>query len=67
MTSAAAPHAAGAAALVVGAYPTYTVDQVWSCLETNAIDMGAAGKDNEYGAGRLNFPDPPGAGPSRPG
>ncbi|MDZ7261349.1 MAG: S8 family serine peptidase, partial [candidate division KSB1 bacterium] len=63
-TSAAAPHAAGAAALVLSAYPSYNVSQVWSYLESNAIDMGTAGKDNDYGSGRLRLPAPPAATPA---
>ncbi|MBC8445900.1 MAG: S8 family serine peptidase [Chloroflexi bacterium] len=58
-TSAATPHVAGAAALVKEAYPTYTVSQLQSYLENEAIDLGAAGKDNLYGAGRLYLGDPP--------
>jgi len=57
-TSAAAPHVAGAAALARQAYPNYTVAQVQQFLETNAIDLGTAGKDTLFGAGRL-FLGPP--------
>jgi hypothetical protein len=52
-TSAATPHVAGAAALVKEVYPSYTVAQLQNYLENEAIDLGAAGKDNLYGAGRL--------------
>lgn len=58
-TSAATPHVAGAAALVKAAYPGYTVSQLQSFLEDRAIDLGAAGKDNLYGSGRLNLGTPP--------
>lgn len=58
-TSAATPHVAGAAALVKGAYPGYSVSQLQSHLENNALDLGASGKDNLYGAGRLYLGDPP--------
>jgi len=54
-TSAATPHVAGAAALVKDAYPGYTVTQLQSFLEGRAIDLGAAGKDNLYGSGRLSL------------
>ena len=54
-TSAASPHVAGAAALLLSEDPTRTADQLQTELEGNAIDMGAAGKDNIYGSGRLNL------------
>ena len=52
-TSAATPHVAGAAALVLGANPGYTPAQLRSFLEGRAIDMGSPGKDTVYGYGRL--------------
>jgi subtilisin family serine protease len=55
-TSAATPHVAGAAVLVKERYSTYTVSQLQNYLESHAIDLGAPGKDNLYGAGRLNLP-----------
>ncbi len=55
-TSAAAPHVAGAAALVKQAYPAYGADQIQAFLEGNAVDLGSPGKDNEYGSGRLLLP-----------
>ena len=58
-TSASAPHVAGAAALVLSAYPNYTVDQLESFLEQNAVDKGDPGEDNQYGYGRLWLPPPP--------
>jgi hypothetical protein len=61
-TSAACPHTAGAAALVWGAYPNYTNTQVRQYLETNAVEMGTAGKDNDYGHGRLKLGTPPSGG-----
>ncbi len=54
-TSASAPHVAGAAALVMQAYPAFTTAQVQNWLEDHAIDLGPAGKDNAYGAGRLDL------------
>ena len=57
-TSAAAPHVAGAAALVAQAYPSYTPAEIQSFLETGAIDLDPAGKDNVYGSGRLHLPAP---------
>jgi subtilisin family serine protease len=58
-TSAATPHVAGAAALVLGANPSYSVSQLQSYLENNAVDLGSSGKDNLYGAGRLRLGSPP--------
>lgn len=55
-TSAATPHVAGAAALVKQVHPAYGVSQLQSYLESSAIDLGALGKDNLYGAGRLYLP-----------
>jgi len=54
-TSAAAPHAAGAAALVKGAHPSYTPAAIQALLESRATDLGTAGKDNTYGSGKLNL------------
>ncbi len=54
-TSASAPHVAGAAALALEALPTLTPGQLQSWLEDQALDLGTAGKDNAYGAGRLNL------------
>ncbi len=58
-TSAASPHVAGAAALVKQAYPSYSPVEIKSFLEGRAVDLGAAGKDNVYGSGRLDLGDPP--------
>ena len=52
-TSAATPHVAGASALVKQFFPAYTVDQLQNYLESEALDLGAPGKDNLYGWGRL--------------
>ena len=54
-TSAASPHVAGAAALLLSEDPTLTADQLQAKLENDAIDMGTAGKDNLYGSGRMNL------------
>ena len=54
-TSAATPHVAGAAALLLSEDPTLTADQLEAKLESDAIDMGAAGKDNLYGSWRLDL------------
>jgi len=54
-TSASAPHVAGAAALLLSQHPEWTADQLESALEAQAIDLGEPGKDNIYGAGRLDL------------
>lgn len=53
-TSASAPHTAGAAALLLDANATLTADQLQSYLESTAVDLGATGKDNLYGSGRID-------------
>src|SRR5262249_8461872 len=50
-TSAAAPHAAGVAALMLEAHPRLTPVQVLTALETTALDMGTPGFDNNTGFG----------------
>jgi len=55
-TSAATPHVAGAAALVAQLLPnTAQPDYIRSYLTQSALDMGPAGKDSIYGAGRLRL------------
>ena len=54
-TSASSPHVAGAAALILQKNPGISVSQLWNSLTDSAIDMGASGKDNIYGYGRLNL------------
>ncbi len=58
-TSAAAPHIAGAAALVWGAYPQATSLEIRDFLINNAVDLSANGPDNATGAGLLELSDPP--------
>jgi len=61
-TSAASPHVAGAAALILSINPTYSVSQLWNALVSSAIDMGSSGQDDIYGYGRLylnNCPNDP--------
>ena len=57
-TSAATPHVAGAAALILDAYPASTPDDLWLSLKFGAIDMGPFGADNIYGHGRLHLDMP---------
>ncbi len=65
-TSSAAPHVAGAAALVCQAYPNYSPVQVAQFLESRASDNGESGYDYQYGHGCLNLGYPPGAKPPSP-
>jgi hypothetical protein len=53
-TSASTPHVAGAFALLSGKTP-YSLEQIYAILQNRAVDLGAAGKDNQFGYGRLNL------------
>ena len=53
-TSQAAPHVAGLAALVWSVNPGLTPDQVQSVIQNGADDLGPAGRDDEFGYGRIN-------------
>ncbi|MEZ4866170.1 MAG: S8 family serine peptidase [Caldilineaceae bacterium] len=53
-TSLAAPHAAGALALLLNAYPDLAVTEQEAALINGAADLGAAGADNTFGHGRLD-------------
>lgn len=53
-TSFSSPLAAGVAALVWSAKPSYTAAAVFDALKTSADDLGPAGPDREYGWGRVN-------------
>jgi hypothetical protein len=71
-TSAATPHAAAFAALLLDANPALTPAQIYTQLETTAIDMGPAGFDFDTGFGFIQAqsilgalcpaPPPPGPG-----
>jgi subtilisin family serine protease len=54
-TSMATPHLAGCMALILDANPMLSPAQVDMLLETTALERGAAGKDNEYGSGRVQI------------
>ena len=54
-TSLAAPHVAGALALLLDAYPNLGVDAQEDALEAAAVDLGFPGADDTYGYGRLDI------------
>jgi subtilisin family serine protease len=53
-TSLAAPHVAGALALLLSAAPDLSADRQAAALEGGATDLGLSGPDNTYGYGRLD-------------
>ena len=53
-TSAASPHVAGLAALLLSEFPSYTSDQIYNLIETTAVDLGDPSYDIYYGWGRIN-------------
>jgi len=53
-TSASSPIAAGVGALVLSHYPNLTPAQLEQRLENNADDLGAKGRDDYFGYGRVN-------------
>ena len=55
-TSAAAPHVAGAAALIKSANPSYSRTQLWDALIDATVDIGPRGRDNDSGYGKLVLP-----------
>ena len=54
-TSMAAPHIAGAIALLLEAKPNLKPADIKAILEQSAVDLGAEGKDIEYGFGLVNI------------
>ncbi|KRD30229.1 hypothetical protein ASE35_19165 [Lysobacter sp. Root916] len=72
-TSMASPHVAGVAALMLSAKPSATPAEVREALLSTALDLGPAGRDNEFGYGLVQAfeavdallagsnPNPPGA------
>lgn len=54
-TSMAAPHVAGAVAILRQKNPDATVDEIKTALLTSTYDLGAPGADNEFGWGLLDI------------
>lgn len=54
-TSMASPHVAGMASLIWSQNVALKASDVWEVIRQTAVDLGAPGKDNEYGAGRIDF------------
>ncbi len=50
-TSMATPHASAVAALVWSSKPTATNAEIRTALQSSALDLGTAGRDNSYGYG----------------
>ncbi|MBI5743599.1 MAG: S8 family serine peptidase [Elusimicrobia bacterium] len=53
-TSFSSPMAAGLAALVWSAKPSFTNTQVFDAMKNSADDLGPSGPDRDYGWGRIN-------------
>jgi len=53
-TSFAAPHVAGTLALILSASPGITPQQALARLAETAVDLGASGHDEQFGAGRID-------------
>lgn len=58
-TSAATPHVAGAAALIISANPHAQPQEVRDYLQSRAVDEGQPGVDTRFGHGRLHLGTPP--------
>jgi bacillopeptidase F len=54
-TSFAAPHVSGGIALLLGAFPDATLDEVEQALEVAALDLGTSGPDDDYGYGLVDL------------
>lgn len=52
-TSMASPHVAGVAALLMSQIPGITPAQVEQLIRSEALDLGAAGRDNDFGFGLI--------------
>jgi len=53
-TSMASPHVAAEAALLKAYNKSLTPDQIEKAIESTTVDLGTAGKDTDYGYGRID-------------
>ncbi len=53
-TSQAAPHVAGLAALILSVNGSLTNDEVEQTIEDTAVDLGASGRDDTFGYGKID-------------
>ena len=53
-TSFAAPHVAGTLALILSENPHLTAQEAISTLKSAAVDLGVAGRDQEFGSGLID-------------
>lgn len=53
-TSGATPHLAGVAALLLSVNPNLEPEDLSRIMQTTAVEKGDPGKDNRYGAGRVD-------------
>jgi subtilisin family serine protease len=56
-TSMATPHVVGLAALVRSLHPEFTPAEVETAMKATALDLGAAGRDDIFGYGRIRAPE----------
>jgi len=54
-TSMATPHASGVAAVIASLHPNWSVAQIRAKLQASVDDRGPAGRDPEFGFGRVNL------------
>ncbi len=53
-TSCSAPHVSAVAALVLSQNPALSNEEVREVMRSTAVDLGPAGRDDEYGYGRID-------------
>ncbi len=53
-TSMASPHVAGLASLLLAVDPNLTADQLFTLITTHTEDLGAAGRDDQFGNGLID-------------
>jgi subtilisin family serine protease len=53
-TSMASPHVAGLAAILLDQNPSHSANQIRSLINASALDLGNAGRDIQFGYGRID-------------